>query len=604
MSDSGTVNVSGDGEINGLAIGLNIGTINQTIHSPQRERVKLPLIDPVAAQALLATLPLDLIPDPTTMLPPGSRMLLRHNDQFVGRDDDLKRLAAAIKGNRTAAITTGIGGIGKTQLVAEFAHRYGQFFAGGVFWLSFADPTGIDGEIAACGGAGALELYTDADGLKQVEQVQRVYAAWAQETPRLLIFDNCDDQASVTAEKLLADRLPRSGGCWILVTSRRGLWSKGLRLATLALDVLSRESSIALLRSYREDLSHDDADAIADEVGALPLALTLAGSYLATYRKDAFGIPATYLENLHKQLLDHRSMQGAGESVSHTDHDLSVRTTFALSYERLNKDIPTDALAIAALARAACLASGEPFPRELLATLGEATEDEKEAAQQADALRRLVALGLLEGAADGTLRIHRLISAFASEEIMAVEAQAAVEDTLLYIARGVNAEGYPEGMRPIIVHLRYATDKAFVRDDEQASDLCSVLSKHLQLIADYTGARPYCERALAIREQVLGANHLLTAISLNDLAELYREQGAYTDALPLLQCALAILTQVLGDNHPYIATILNNLAGVYCAQGAYTDALPLLQRAITIHEQVPGGNHTDIAQSLNNLAEL
>ena len=32
-------------------------------------------------------------------------MLLRHNDQFVGRDDDLKRLAAAIKGNRTAAIT-------------------------------------------------------------------------------------------------------------------------------------------------------------------------------------------------------------------------------------------------------------------------------------------------------------------------------------------------------------------------------------------------------------------------------------------------------------------------------------------------------------------
>ena len=58
-------------------------------------------------------------------------------------------------------------GYGKTQLAVEFAYRYGQFFAGGVFWLSFADPVGIDAEIAACGGAGAMELYRDADGLSQ-----------------------------------------------------------------------------------------------------------------------------------------------------------------------------------------------------------------------------------------------------------------------------------------------------------------------------------------------------------------------------------------------------------------------------------------------------
>src|SRR5262249_9732951 len=104
-------------------------------------------IDPEATRQLLASMPLDVVPDPAP-LPPRSRMPLRPNPLFVGRADDLRALAAALKSGGTAVITTGIGGVGKTQLAAEFAHRYGQFFVGGVFWLSFADPAGVDGEIA------------------------------------------------------------------------------------------------------------------------------------------------------------------------------------------------------------------------------------------------------------------------------------------------------------------------------------------------------------------------------------------------------------------------------------------------------------------------
>ena len=42
------------------------------------------------------------------------------------------------------------GGIGKTQLAAAFAHHYGQYFLGGVYWLSFADPAAISAEVAQC----------------------------------------------------------------------------------------------------------------------------------------------------------------------------------------------------------------------------------------------------------------------------------------------------------------------------------------------------------------------------------------------------------------------------------------------------------------------
>src|SRR5687767_13151444 len=49
------------------------------------------------AKALLATLPLDAVPEPEHSLPPGSRMLLRPNRRFVGRERMLRVLARLLK---------------------------------------------------------------------------------------------------------------------------------------------------------------------------------------------------------------------------------------------------------------------------------------------------------------------------------------------------------------------------------------------------------------------------------------------------------------------------------------------------------------------------
>ena len=89
----------------------------------------------------LDKLPLDIVPEPT-VLPQGSRLGYARNHFFVGREKDLKELAHMLKSGGSAAIgqvtaATGLGGIGKTQLASEFAHRYGQYFTGGVFWLNF-----------------------------------------------------------------------------------------------------------------------------------------------------------------------------------------------------------------------------------------------------------------------------------------------------------------------------------------------------------------------------------------------------------------------------------------------------------------------------------
>ena len=63
------------------------------------------------------------------------------------------------------------------------------------------------------------------------------------------------------------------------------------------------------------------------------------------------------------------------------------------------------------------------------------------------------------------------------------------------------------------------------------------------------------EKALGIREKVLGKEHPDVAQSLNNLAALYESQGNYGKAEPLYVRSLAILEKVLGKEHPSVATL-------------------------------------------------
>ncbi|NIO76338.1 MAG: tetratricopeptide repeat protein, partial [Armatimonadetes bacterium] len=372
----------------------------------------------------------------------------------------------------------GMGGIGKTQLAAEFVHRYGQYFAGGVFWLSFADPAAIPAEVAACGGLGGLDLRPDFPTLDLPTQVQLVLSAWGSPLPRLLVFDNCEEEAP------LARWRPPTGGSRVLVTSRRGSWDAALGVNALPLGVLSRAESIALLRKFRPELAEDDAKAIAKELGRLPLALHLAGSYLRKYRRAV--APQDYLARLRdKRLLHHPSLQGRGATLSPTDHELHAARTFALSYDRLDPDDPTDALALALLARAAYFAPGEPIPRDLLrATVAHDSqlETENSKLETEDGLIRLVELGLLEEEADGALRLHRLLAAFVRGVAADDEAQAAVEEALFDEAAQLNRAGYPAPLLAWQSHLRAVTDAARQREDERGASLCNELGYHLRSV--------------------------------------------------------------------------------------------------------------------------
>ncbi|WAN69595.1 tetratricopeptide repeat protein [Moorena producens JHB] len=120
----------------------------------------------------------------------------------------------------------------------------------------------------------------------------------------------------------------------------------------------------------------------------------------------------------------------------------------------------------------------------------------------------------------------------------------------------------------------------------------------------YSEAIPLAERALGIRQQVLGEEHPSVATSLNDLAGLYSSQGRYQEAEPLYQQALQLNKRLLGEEHPDVAESLNDLAVLYLIQGQYQQAEPLLQQALELRKRRLGADHPHVATSLNNLTAL
>jgi tetratricopeptide (TPR) repeat protein len=307
-----------------------------------------------------------------------------------------------------------------------------------------------------------------------------------------------------------------------------------------------------------------DLDAIAANLGDLPLALHLAGSFLARYRYAV--TPSAYLAQLQQPgWLEHRSLQGSKltRDTSPTLHEQHIARTFALSYERLDARDTTDTLALALLARAAYFAPGEPIPREvLLATLSQDADDPDATLMREDALRRLYELGLLEPAASGAVRLHRVLAAFVQSAHSDPEAQTAVEQTMLTIANRLNNAGDPRPLLTLEVHLRAVTDAAQRREDTQAARLCNTLGFHLRAVGQYAEARLYYERALAIYEQVLGPEHPNTALSLNNLDALLQVQGDLGGARPYCERALHIFMARLGPNHALTQTVQRNLAAL------------------------------------------
>ena len=94
----------------------------------------------------------------------------------------------------------------------------------------------------------------------------------------------------------------------------------------------------------------------------------------------------------------------------------------------------------------------------------------------------------------------------------------------------------------------------------------------------------------------MALSDVILAATLNNQAELYKEEGRYADAEPLYERVLALTEKVRGPDHPSVALALNDLADLYKEQGRYVDAELLCKRALATWNKALGPDHPDVAQ--------
>jgi len=559
------------------------------------------------AQRKFLGLSLDEIPEIAT-LPPGSHMPIDHNREFVGRKESLKGLATVLKSsdalviNRVETVVlSGMGGVGKTQLASEFVHRYGQYFAGGVYWLNFTNADTAQTEIASCGSMLDLETYSNFNSQSLHDKARLVLSTWETALPRLLVFDNCQD------EELFTQWKPRTGNCRIIITSLRPNWSSELGVKVLPLGCLKREESIVLLCKQREDIPTDNLhiDAIADELGDLPLALHMASRFLKKYRHASIGSPESYLAQLQeKKRLQHPSLQAPGVTPI-TKHIQNVEATFAMAFDLLKTEDPNDLLAIKLLIRAVYFAPNIPIPRDILRmTLKPNGYDTDMELLAENALEQLLSLCLLESLENGALRLHRLIADFVIIQVdkFDTKAQSDVELVMLIASIYQTRAGYQSHILALLPHLRVVTSLAESRNDIAAANLCNALGYYLLSVGAYSESQLYSEKALAINEQISEPDHASIVNTLNNLTECYIIQSKYDQAEQESKRALTICNNILGPKHLLTSDSLRNSARICLHLGEFTKAEKLIRRSLDIRKLQPGKSQLDEAINFVDLA--
>ncbi len=504
--------------------------------------------------------------------------------RFVGREGVLQRLAEGLAAGDAAAVTqaqaiSGLGGVGKTRLAAEFARRHRNDYDV-VWWVRAEDAVSMLADYA--GLAEALGL-PERDEIEQKVRAAGV-KAWLEGHDRwLLIFDNAPGPDAVH------DLMPTGSRGHLLITSRRhGGW-RGLA-GMCPIDVWARTESMAFLHQRSGDNDAGAADAIADALGDLPLALEQAGAYV-----DNTGLS---LAGFQRRLASHAPALFARGRPA--DYEHTVATTWELAFAEVERD-----RGCAALLFCSAFLASEQIPRELFASESIADGVFASAAGELvldEAVRGLLAFSLVT-VDEMSMGMHRLVQQVILERLSEHRghwlqiAQRLVLDA--FPAEGEDAQTWAVCER-LLPHVLAVCDHA----DAETTDTAKLLAhaaRYLHARVELVLATALYQRALHIFAEACGPDHVFVAVTLSNLGLVRRQRGEFEAARDHLEHALHVFEAAYGPAHPTVAGTRSNLGNLLRHLGQLEAAREQLQGALQVFIAAYGPAHPEVGRALGNI---
>ena len=535
----------------------------------------------------------------------GSRPEVVTGDRYIERDEHehLKALIADPTQRRTVLV--GMRGCGKTQLAAALAHTCEEAQWSLVAWLNAGSRAQLDGEFVELARKLKIDLSDEPD---QEQIVGRCieHLRDADASDRLIVLDNVVDIED------LRDRIPMGAGLRVVATttSREYDWEEN-GWKGISVGVFSREESINYLLTVTGSQDRDTADAIAERLGDLPLAIAQAA---ATAHNEQWTL-ASYARRLEFSCGEKVISRIRGHYYTYA---VSVALWMATDSTLERLDDPLSDAARRQLGALCLLAeSGVPTrwldPAAVSALSGCHDAELDSAVERAHrALIALINASIIRQSADGnTVTLHRLHAQVLRESWNNNEhdeARAAAADLL----GSVDISRYPSNDTK--ARRQEALDLVDQLRSIGTQEYSQVLFEYPQIIRSLSQAfshasdlgLPYEALTLDVAvdslEGLLGPDHPDTLASRNNLAGAYKSAGRLTEAIALYEQVLTDRTRVLGEDHPHTLASRNNLAGAYQAAGRLTEAIALYEQVLPDSIRVLGEDHPHTLASRHNLA--
>jgi hypothetical protein len=490
--------------------------------------------------------------------PPGSVLrvcnLPPRNPDFTGRGRSLVALRRGVA--RGPVAVHGMGGIGKTQLALEFAHvgfTEGRYTI--VWWVRAESMLTLAEDLAALAPVVGVPLTAD-----QAEIHAGVRAALARRDGWLLVFDNAPDAAGVRAW------LPPGVGHTV-ITSRDSGWGG---LATrVDVQEFTRPESVAYLQRRGRRQEPTEADALADVLGDLPLALAQAAAYLDLHGGLSIaGYMLLYQNEQSAGQLLAAGMDGYPHSVATTwlihFQELADGHPAALQLLRLCAHLDPDDINLNLLLSRPDLLAGP-----LTGDLSRAARDVGRREDTIGALGRTGLITRLDGSS--RIRLHRLVAQVVRHQLAittprrrwwlgrrrGTEAHWANHATAtlygLFPKYPWDPECWPVAA-DLAAHVSTTVDIATRHSPATsvAGKLLNKLGLYLASRGDAAAGQATLQRAVAILEAVHGPDDFYVARALSDLAATQNVHGDHAAAVASQERALAIFEALTSPNHPLL----------------------------------------------------